>query len=693
MDSITYKRCIKVIFFFVFIFACLPQFAQAATVQGFLRIPSVTEGCGIIPGFTDSCEIYGFHHNVSHNLSTGETYGGRSNFTLEISKKIDKASPYLFFHAVQGNTLPHASLRLIGSGNNYAIILSELHVVRVEQDTNPDHNFKTADTCENVTLDFKAILWRWQPDIVYGWNLLTNSQYFPPPPPTVTGITPSSGMRGTTVMVTDITGSGFVSGAIPALFREGQPLITGSDVVYVSPTRMRCNFTIPATTTTGQWSILVVNPDEQLGGLSNGFTITGQATNTQTKIGLFRNGFWILDYNGNFQWSDVGTGNDLVAGFGMAGDKPVIGNWNHTIPGDKIGVFRNGTWLMDYNGNFQWDGVDKSAYLGQAGDIPVIGDWNNNGDKKIGVFRNGFWMLDGNGNYNWDGTGTGLDVVAGFGQAGDVPVVGNWDGSGQDKIGLFRNGFWILDYNGNFQWNGIGTGNDLVAGFGASGDVPVVRDWDGDGTSEIAVFRASAGQWIIDNNGNYLWDGTGPGQDVTMYLGQNGDVAIAGDWNSNGKDKLGIFRNGFWILDHDGSFLWEGPPTDRVAGFGQAGDIPVPGKWNSGGTTGSSLQAKTSQTPDKSRPPSINANLNGTSANVTTAITTIVPAQTSISVPGNSSNSSMSNATLPDNASFPINETGNKTSLNITVTSNATVTQITSSGNSTAGPKNITSGG
>jgi hypothetical protein len=294
-------------------------------------------------------------------------------------------------------------------------------------------------------------------------------------------------------------------------------------------------------------------------------------------IGIFRDGFWILDYNGDFQWSDVGTGNDLVAGFGQAGDNPVVGNWNHTTSGDKIGVFRNGIWLIDYNGNFQWDGVDKYANLGQAGDIPVVGDWNSYHDKKIGVFRDGFWILDKNGNYQWEGSG--LDVIAGFGHAGDIPVVGDWYGTDQDKIGVFRNGFWILDKNGNFQWDGIGTGADLVAGFGASGDIPVVRDWNGDHMPEIAVFRPSSGQWIIDNNGNYQWDGTAAGQDVTVSLGQSGDVAIAGDWNSNSKDKIGIFRDGFWIIDYNGNHRWDGPPDDKVAGFGQAGDIPVTGKF------------------------------------------------------------------------------------------------------------------
>jgi hypothetical protein len=400
------------------------------------------------------------------------------------------------------------------------------------------------------------------------------------------------------------------------------------------------------------------------------------------KIGVFRNGFWILDNNGDFQWSDVGAGKDLVAGFGMAGDTPVVGNWDHTKSGDKIGVFRNGSWLIDYNGNYQWDGTDKYASLGQTGDIPLVGDWNTNEDMKIGIFRNGFWMLDKNGNYQWDGPGAGGDVVAGFGQSGDIPVIGDWYGTSQDKIGIFRDGFWILDKNGNYQWDGSGVGGDVVAGFGMVGDVPVVRDWNGDDLPEIAVFRPTSGQWIIDHNGNYQWDGTGTGQDVTVTLGQTGDVAISGDWGASGTDKIGIFRNGFWIIDHNGNYVWDGSSDDKVAGFGMAGDIPVTGKWNIGSASVSAIQT----TPDQIKQPSLNTFKNVIVATATATPTTIAPVQIRVNDSGNSLNSTQNTTVLTQNiTNFQGNGTNNgtvSTGLNMNITT-PTLSPVNVSLNST----------
>ncbi|MBE0576913.1 MAG: hypothetical protein IH613_13585 [Desulfuromonadales bacterium] len=194
-----------------------------------------------------------------------------------------------------------------------------------------------------------------------------------------------------------------------------------------------------------------------------------------TPIGVFRSGPWFLDANGNGAWDpDTDT---MYANFGQAGDLPVVGDWpDDAVNQVQIGVFRNGTWYLDANGNGAWDPDTDTVYanFGQAGDLPVVGDWNGDGVLQIGVFRNGIWYLDANGNGAWD---SGIDTVyANFGQAGDLPVVGDWNGDGvSSEVGVFRNGTWYLDANGSGIW---GPGSDTVLiNFGQAGDYPVTGNW------------------------------------------------------------------------------------------------------------------------------------------------------------------------------------------------------------------------
>jgi len=190
----------------------------------------------------------------------------------------------------------------------------------------------------------------------------------------------------------------------------------------------------------------------------------------------------------------------------------------------EIGFFRNGVWSLDFNGNGQWDGcgIDQCIPFGLAGDLPVTGDWDGSGTTKIGVFRNGGWSLDFNGNGQWDGCG--IDQCIPFGLAGDLPVTGDWDGSGTTKLGVVRSGGWSLDFNGNGQWDGCGI--DQCIPFGLSGDLPVTGDWDGSGTTDIGVFQD--GRWALDSTGS------GQSDDCTtvecINFGLTGDLPVTGQW-------------------------------------------------------------------------------------------------------------------------------------------------------------------
>lgn len=137
------------------------------------------------------------------------------------------------------------------------------------------------------------------------------------------------------------------------------------------------------------------------------------------------------------------------------------------------------------NGNGIWDGCgagEPDRCLGPFGgldiDVPVTGDWNGNRLTKIGIYRQGNWFLDLNGNGAWDGCG--IDACQGpfGGVSADIPVVGDWNGAGVSKIGIFRQGFWFLDRDGSGTWGGCALGNpDACLGpFGGFPfDIPIIK--------------------------------------------------------------------------------------------------------------------------------------------------------------------------------------------------------------------------
>ena len=232
------------------------------------------------------------------------------------------------------------------------------------------------------------------------------------------------------------------------------------------------------------------------------------------------------------------------------------------LPRPDYAVFRNGQWFIDSQRTGAWDPRDRMMpQFGIPGDIPVTGDWDGSGVIRAGVFRGGEWLLDWNNNGRWDSG----DRQFNFGAPGDLPVTGDWNHNGVTKVGVFRNGVWILDWNGEQRY---GPGARQF-NFGAPGDIPVTGDWNGSGATHIGVFRR--GTWYLDN-GDFQLDS----HDQYASFGLPDDQPVTGDWSGLGMTKIGVFRNGHWIVDSTGTFNWD--PNDASVTFGLPGDRAVPWK-------------------------------------------------------------------------------------------------------------------
>jgi hypothetical protein len=208
----------------------------------------------------------------------------------------------------------------------------------------------------------------------------------------------------------------------------------------------------------------------------------------------------------------------------------------------------------------------SSTVYGEATDLPIVGDWTGTGMKRIGIFRNGTWILDTNGN----GVIDAGDKTVSFGQAGDIPVVGDWRGTGQIALGLFRQGTFILDLSGHLT--GVPTGlSDATFTFGQAGDIPIIADWNGSGTAKVGVFLN--GVWLVDYTGGRVVSGL----NRSYVYGQAGDIPVVGDWDSSGSPpKIGIYRGGIWILNYSGNNVMGVPGlTEMLVGFGFAGYTPL----------------------------------------------------------------------------------------------------------------------
>jgi hypothetical protein len=209
-------------------------------------------------------------------------------------------------------------------------------------------------------------------------------------------------------------------------------------------------------------------------------------------------------------------------------------------------------------GRQAWSG-DSGGYLDTVVNLPAAANgqniqfrWLMASDSSVGA--TGVWIDD-------------VQVASGYlcnTTTTTAHTLFDFDGDGKSDISIFRPGasaeWWISNSSNN---------STLAAQFGTTGDVPAPADYTGDGKTDMAFFRPSNATWYVLRSEDFSFYG--------FQFGATGDVVAPADYDGDNKADAAVFRNGTWYIVRS---------TDNgvtIASFGVAGDKPVAADYDGDG--------------------------------------------------------------------------------------------------------------
>jgi hypothetical protein len=242
-----------------------------------------------------------------------------------------------------------------------------------------------------------------------------------------------------------------------------------------------------------------------------------------------------------------------------------------------------GTWYAQLSSAAFTTGFAAQWGDSSAGDHPFLGDMDGDGIADLIVWRptdaTWYWLASGTGYASINAAST----LWGSQALGDVPMVADMDGDGKADLVIWRptNGTWYwLTSSSGYSYE---SARGIQWGSQSLGDRPLLGDFDGDGKQDPAVWRASTGTWYwLPSSTDYSYASA---RGVQWGSQGQADVPFTGDIDGDGRSELIVWRpaTGTWFWLTSSSGYSYGAQQSKLWGSGAAGDVPLIGDFDADG--------------------------------------------------------------------------------------------------------------